>query len=674
MSARSHPRARVALVCMPYYKAEAPNIALGLLAAILRERGIAVDLHHLNLWFADLDFESYREINNEVFFHGEWIFSHALWETPRPRLAEIKRALEGTQARFCLDFTRDGGDAGVPPAPGEEPQSWDAYSRKILAAVEHVEPFLTRCLDEIDWGAYDLVGLTSTFQQNVASLALAKRLARRYPKLYIMFGGANCDGVMGEAMFRSFPFVDGVCIGEGDVVFPAFVDELLAGAPPRAFDGILDRRLRRPGGLRVVGPTPRPAFTELDALPYPDYDDYFEQFRQTSFQTTATMVYFETSRGCWYGQKQHCTFCGVNGGTIDFRTKSPQRAIDEIRHIHGRYCGEAEILAATDNIMPANYPRTVLPELEQLGLDTVLFYETKSNLREAQLAQYQRAGVRIVQPGIESLNTRVLRLMKKGVTAIQNVQTLKWCRQYNVRARWNVLYGFPGETADDYADQPALFAKLHHLHAPMGCAPIRIDRFSPYQERAAEFGIQGLRAHPAYGEIYRELDDDLLEDLAYCFVGDYETKRDVGAYDRALYQAVVLWRTRADEAAMFYLEGDARVVVGDFRVPGDPRLHVLEGAQRLVHDACVKIQTRARLARSLGSSHGLGEGAIEAALAELLARGLLLEEDGRFLALAFPFDEAREDPRAYFPPTSCWPWIGEMLALLDQRSARAVGA
>jgi ribosomal peptide maturation radical SAM protein 1 len=672
--------ARVALVCMPYYKAEVPPIALGLLKAILRERGIAVDLHHLNLWFADSDYAAYREINDEVFFHGEWIFSHALWDEPPPAtLAEVTAALQDSRARFCLELAHDGG--ALEPTVARPLQSWAAYSRMILAAVERVEPFLARCLDEIDWAAYELVGFTSTFQQNVASLALAKRLKQRFPNLYIMFGGANCDGVMGEAMFRAFPFIDGVCLAEGDEVFPDFVEALLAGAPARPRDGLLDRRL-----ATSVGPTPasalrvlpsvarRPPFAKLDALPFPDYDDYFEQFATTSFAGTPTLVYFETSRGCWYGQKQHCTFCGVNGSAIDFRTKSPARAVEEIRWIHDRYCDNAEILAATDNIMPADYPRTMLPQLEALGLDTRLFYETKSNLRKPAVAQYQRAGVKHVQPGIESLSSPVLKLMKKGVTALQNIQTLKWCRQYNIRAKWNVLYGFPGETAADYAGQAELFAKLHHLHAPISCVPIRIDRFSPYQERPQEFGITGLRAHPGYRVVYRELSDDLLEDLAYCFVGDYASKAGVAAYDQQLYEAVMRWQARADEAALFFLSGDRRAVVGDFRDPQAPAIHLLEGARWLVHAACDRIHTRGALAELLDEHPGTSSAQLDAALARLLELDLLIEEDERYLSLAFEFDEDRASADAYFPPASCWPWLGQMLAMLEQPPGSSVGS
>ena len=106
---------------------------------------------------------------------------------------------------------------------------------------------------------------------------------------------------------------------------------------------------------------------------------------------------------------------------------------------------------AVDNILDMRYFRDVLPQLRERQLGLTLFYETKANLTKEQVKLLRDAGVLAIQPGVESLSTHVLQLMRKGVTALQNIQLLKWCRQYGVTVAWNLLYGFPGETAADYA-------------------------------------------------------------------------------------------------------------------------------------------------------------------------------------------------------------------------------
>ena len=67
---------------------------------------------------------------------------------------------------------------------------------------------------------------------------------------------------------------------------------------------------------------------DLDALPVPDYSDYFRDLDASGVSADVLPVLlFETARGCWWGAKSHCTFCGLNGGAMAFRAKSQSRAL-----------------------------------------------------------------------------------------------------------------------------------------------------------------------------------------------------------------------------------------------------------------------------------------------------------------------------------------------------------
>ena len=130
------------------------------------------------------------------------------------------------------------------------------------------------------------------------------------------------------------------------------------------------------------------------------------------------------------------------------------------------------------------------------------------------------AGVVAIQPGVESLSTHVLQLMRKGVTALQNIQLLKWCKQYGVTVAWNLLYGFPGETPADYADISRSMASLWHLPPPHAVGAIRMDRFSPYYNEAASFGLVNVRPMDMYRLLY-PLPDERLRNLVYFFDFDH---------------------------------------------------------------------------------------------------------------------------------------------------------
>src|SRR5262245_15054827 len=112
---------------------------------------------------------------------------------------------------------------------------------------------------------------------------------------------------------------------------------------------------------------------------------------------------------------------------MGYRSKSPDRAVAELCELSSRHPGL--FVYAVDNIMDRDYFETFLPRLAASSFDAPLFYEVKANLTKDQLRLLHAAGVRNIQPGVESLDDSVLRIMRKGITAIENVQLLKWCSE-----------------------------------------------------------------------------------------------------------------------------------------------------------------------------------------------------------------------------------------------------
>ena len=324
---------------------------------------------------------------------------------------------------------------------------------------------------------------------------------------------------MGRELHRAFPFVDYACSGEADATLPALVDALELPPTRRR------RRLRSIPGLvfRDRGATehsgPATPIEDMDSLPLPAFEDFFcaRQRSPAASQLPPTLL-FEGSRGCWWGAKQHCTFCGLNGHSMGYRSKSPARLIDEIAILVKRW--PCPTIEAVDNILDMGYFDSVLPALERLDLPGPMFFEVKANLKRHHVAALARAGITRIQPGVESLSDHVLQLMRKGTSGLRNVQLLKWCREYGVSVDWNLLYAFPGETDADYLAIAALLPRLRHLQMPGACGPIRLDRFSPYFERPEQFGIAAVQPMPVYRFLY-PLAGLRLHDVAYYFECGY---------------------------------------------------------------------------------------------------------------------------------------------------------
>jgi len=115
---------------------------------------------------------------------------------------------------------------------------------------------------------------------------------------------------------------------------------------------------------------------------------------------------------CWWGEKHQCTFCGLTGENIRHRTKPASLVLQQIRTMLDMY--PTKNISPGDSIMPREYFKTLLPELAGIpGLN--LFYEQKSNLTLENLKTLKRAGMNLIQPGIEALATNLLKLMDKGL-------------------------------------------------------------------------------------------------------------------------------------------------------------------------------------------------------------------------------------------------------------------
>ena len=109
--------------------------------------------------------------------------------------------------------------------------------------------------------------------------------------------------------------------------------------------------------------------------------------------------------------------------------------------------------------------------------------------------------------------------MKKGVSARQNISCLRYARSLDISIAWNMLYAFPGDTAEEYWGSYQLIPLIHHFEPPSSQTPISIERFSPYFDFPEKYGR--IYPWPAY-ESYLPPSSDISR-VAYHFLGDYDT-------------------------------------------------------------------------------------------------------------------------------------------------------
>lgn len=617
--------ADVVFISMPFGPLRLPSIGLGLLKAALTRDGVSANTFYFTFRFAELIGEplysriSYKTDTTDLV--GEWIFSNSLFN----------HQTETDVLNYIENILRDKSRSANHVWP-KEPFS-DELIADILMAREKAEAFLDECVETVIACQPKIVGFTSVFLQQIASLSLAKRLKRRCPELTIVFGGANCEGAMGDEVIQQFDFVDAVISGEADLIFPELVRRVLNGQPYSDLPSVFTRKVADTAvtseALKVAA-----AVENMDALPFPDYDDYFHQLQASPVREfVQPNLLLETARGCWWGAKHHCTFCGLNGQTMAFRSKSAERALDEFTQVTAKYPGHP--IYVVDNILNLAYFKDLLPQLAERNLGLDIFFEVKANLKKEQLRQLRSAGVTIIQPGIESLSDEVLQIMRKGVKALQNIQLLKWCKEIGITPEWNILWGFPGESPAEYFRLAKMVPLLSHLQPPNFAISMRLDRFSPNFNEYKELGFKDLEPFPAYKFVY-PLPPEAVANLAYYFTYDYSQPRDVAGYVRPLSEEVLRWQQCHETSELLQIEKGDRLLLWDSRPASKRRLTVLEGKEKFLYLTCDQVSTLKQISDLWSGISGWTSEPeeIRQTLDGFVEAGLMLRQNDSYLALA----------------------------------------
>ncbi|MBI4694511.1 MAG: RiPP maturation radical SAM protein 1 [Gammaproteobacteria bacterium] len=502
----------------------------------------------------------------------------------------------------------------VAQGPGTVAIRWQAAPLEdevIARCLEAIPEFVATTAREIVELGARIVGFSSMGQQTLASIALAREIKRLDPSIVTVIGGSNATAPMGAGILAVSPALDYAFSGEADLEFPKFCRAYLEHGELPA--------------TKVVECLP---VQDMDALPEPDYGAYFAALAplRASDPIAAqapNSLMFESSRGCWWGDKHLCKFCGYVPPAVGrYRMRSPGRIVEAIAALVERY-GITHI-RASDTIMPAQFPKTVLPGLVERGIECTLAYEIKSNHREDDLDLCVSAGISELQPGIETLASNILTQMDKGVSALENVRLLRNARSRQISLIWNFLSAIPGERSADYAAMAALIPLIEHLQAPVRWGPIHVSRYSPYQQDPAQYGISRLEPMLPYVECFGPLADQLCSN----YEADYTTealddRSTMAHFEQAMEHWTELWQHGETPPVLerYPLDG-GWAIVKDTRAAARQPWHLLSvagcAALDAVRDPVREDQVPAEL---------------RAELAALVGAGLVAAYEGRHLAL-----------------------------------------
>jgi ribosomal peptide maturation radical SAM protein 1 len=610
----------VALISMPTLSARFPSFQLALLKPTLERAGIPVQNFSLFMYFGDRIGWRVSETIADVWpsLVGEWIWTKAAFgDEVEARDQEYFTAHEHLFRAIC--------------------RVANCTTTRFSKIRDRDAPeFIDFCLDAVDWSRFSLIGFSIVFQQLLASIALAKALKRRYPHIPIVFGGASLEDDIADEVLRHCPQVDYMHCGDAEVSFPEMVTRLHKDQSLAGLRGVM-RRV----GEKIEYAGRSENFPDMDKTPIPDFDEYFYARREGGYEAyddaCEPMLAIETARGCWWGEKHHCTFCGLNRSGMEFRAKSPDAVLEQLDLLSRKY--GIFSFNAIDNIMAPEYTDKVFRRLTEVNTDLEIHYEIRPNFSRTQLGRMRKGGLCSVQPGVESFSTNILKCMRKMTTGMRNVELIKWCTYHDINCMYNILMRFPGETEEDYRMQAALVPKILHLQPPWGIVKARADRGSPMFTEPESQSIRRLQPAVCYHYIFPKHFD--LNRVSYYFDHEIGNVVDEENYDD-LIGRVTRWQSRWEDGKsrpfLRYRKAFSSIVIEDRR-RRKLRTYSYADGEAALYEYCAD----ARTPRDIESAFQ-GASWVQATLEEFVGEDLMLYMDGRYLSLALPQNRNFELP------------------------------
>jgi ribosomal peptide maturation radical SAM protein 1 len=616
----------VELISMPWTTVGEPSLGLSVLRAVLDEEGIPSRVRHLNLFLLRfLRGATYSSIAT-TFALNDFVFSGVIEPgvTPRQMRALRNRVAEMLQSGL-IDINRFGGSEGV-------------IQQILHLRQETIPDWLAEEADQIAARGTTLVGLTSMFDQTIAAVSLAKLVKERSPETLVALGGYALRPPTGQTVITSFPWIDAVCIGEGENVITPLAWASVNKRDLAKVPGIL---VRSNGTCTAAHPAPP---VVMDQSPVPNFDDYFADLASLrddhKVDIKVDTLPYETARGCWWGQVKHCVFCGIADEDLIYRHRSAETVLKALETLSNRY--DVTSFRFSDYILPHQYHKTLLPRLAQREPKFRLSCEMKANSSLGRIRGMAAAGFVGVQPGVESFSNSVLQRMDKGVTGILNVQTLVFGMRAGITIHYNILYGLPDDEPADYEAMLSLIPKLFHLDPPHSHTRIQITRYAPLQADPERFKIPKARHEPAYEMIFsnefRQQSGFSLDDYCYYFQHPFRNSHRVEKCYHRLVDVVNDWKQlkRDRSVELSVTENGAGVAFFDTRASEEGSTYQFGRLTAQVYRQC---RDEITTVDTIAQRTGLTSESVQEQVRLLDGHGLIYREGKSIIGLAIPEQE-----------------------------------
>jgi radical SAM superfamily enzyme YgiQ (UPF0313 family) len=276
-------------------------------------------------------------------------------------------------------------------------------------------------------------------------------------KAKIIFGGVHPTSVP-EYVLKD-GIADYLIIGEGEQAFVDLVSALEKGNSPEKIANICGYK---PGGY-YLNPV-RPPIQDLDSLPFPDKDLFFNECRMIVSDSYTIMG----SRGC----NNSCSYCwnslinNIYPGGIYFRRRSPENVIKELKWARERYA--IKKVTFYDEVFTSDkewFRKFLGLYSDELGLPFFCCVHPR-DIDEESVKLLSDSGCAALNIGIQTASEEIRRrILNRSGPNSQIINALRLLRDTKIFVYSNIILGLP-EGGEEEAVRTLKFCSINKSDLP----------------------------------------------------------------------------------------------------------------------------------------------------------------------------------------------------------------
>lgn len=284
------------------------------------------------------------------------------------------------------------------------------------------------------------IGVIGGYYQYRKLLKISAAINKSKKKPFYMIGGHGPSP--DPAFFLKKTNADAIVIGEGENTVVELIEAIENNNPLTYINGIA---FLEDGKVRIN--ERRSLIKDVDSIPFPAYElfpvDYYRLLRMPHTQNRDFVMSVLSSRGCPFT----CTFCyRMDQG---FRVRSNESIIDEIELLKRRY--GINYIVFSDELLMTSLDRTTSLCESFIKSNLNIKWCCSGRLNYAKLdvlRLMKKAGCVFINYGIEAMDDKVLKNMKKALTTEQIIKGIEVTLETGISPGFNIIFGNIGDNKE----------------------------------------------------------------------------------------------------------------------------------------------------------------------------------------------------------------------------------